>query len=586
VGDAMRARSIAAVWMLPVYVLLAVLLTWPAVVLDGRAVSVRGDHDINLWNAWWMVHALQQGTSPYATDLLYHPGGISLAQHTLSEANALLAGWWALGLGGENAARLLLVMHYALAGFAFFVLARRLTGCTGGALLAGVLWAWQPYHAHYLAQVNIATLEVLPLAVLALVGCYREGGWRHVLGLALATALLAATCSYYLVYAALLGGLLAVGGRLAFPEVRWTAGCGRLLLAGLAAGLAAALTAWPLVAATLGGASEVAGGLLGDGDRQSLRSNDLLGFSWVGPPERVLVSWPTMLGYTTLLLLAAGHRAVLRHWPWLLAGGLFFVLGLGGELQIGGKSTGVPLPWAALADLPVFTLLRKPDRFFLLTELFVALLAAAAWSSLQARLPPVWRKPLWALALVLLCVEFSLAPLATFERSPSPLLARVAALEATSLVDLPCFGGNPYEARSNRDQTLHGKAIPGGYVTNLALGPEQRASMTAWKRADQALDRGDAGRVVALAAEQQIDLLVLHKTEPVARAAGPLDGRLLWLPFPWVRADLVALRQRGQLVEQAVPGTRLATRRAALVAALGEPLLEDEQIAVFDRRLR
>ena len=36
---------------------------------------------------------------------------------------------------------------------------------------------------------------------------------------------------------------------------------------------------------------------------------DLVGYSWIAGPERIIVSWPTMLGYSTLLLLAAGAAA-------------------------------------------------------------------------------------------------------------------------------------------------------------------------------------------------------------------------------------------------------------------------------------
>ena len=581
-----RAPGRALLWLLG-FAVLAVLLTWPAVVPDGSAVSARGDYLINLWNFWWMDSALEQGSSPFTTDRLYAPEGISLARHTLSPANALLGGRLARSFGGHDAFKLMLVAHFALSAWVFFLLARELVGCAQGAALGAVLWSWSPYHAYYMAQINVASLEGLPLALLFMVRCWRHGGVANAVGVALSAGLLAATSSYYLVYAALLGGLLLAGGRFVVPEVPWRRGALRLALAGAAAGVVVAVVAWPLVSALLGvgGGGEAITGeaVTGGARRQALRSNDLLGFSWVGPPERLVVSWPTMFGFTTLAVLVAGWRALRGRLAWVAAAAFFFVLGLGPELQVGGEATGVTLPGAWLVDLPVFAMLRKPDRFFLLVNLFVALLLAAAWAGLAARLTAPRRRALWGVAFALLCLELSLAPLTTLDVSRSPLLADIAAGDARSLVDLPYSGGSPYEARANHAQTLHGKAIPGGYVTNLALTDAHRATAERWREADAALDRGQAGPLVALAAEQDIELLVLHKTEPKPRRPDAGD-RVVWAPFALVRDELVTMRQLGHLEERPVPRGALQKRRRALVRAVGEPVLEDELLAVFDTR--
>jgi hypothetical protein len=345
------------------------------------------------------------------------------------------------------------------------------------------------------------------------------------------------------------------------------------------------VVAWPMVSAILGAEPAVEASTVdSDLERQAMRSNDLLGFSWVGPPERVIVSWPTMFGYTAVALLAVGAAAMRRRAAWLIAALLFFLLGLGPELQVGGEGTGVALPYAWLSGLPIFSMLRKPDRFFVLVELFVALLCAEAWVCLTLRIRSVEaRRALWCLAVVALCAELSIAPLRTMTVPTSPLLSELAATGAEALVDLPLYGGSPFDARSNHAQTLHGLAIPSGYVTNLALTAAHRENAAEWKRADAALDRGDASRVEQLMKTQGVDLVVLHATAPVRREVGAADGRTIWAPFSLSGAGLVDMRQRGHLEEQPVPRGTWATRRRALVGALGEPILEDEQISVFRR---
>jgi hypothetical protein len=269
---------------------------------------------------------------------------------------------------------------------------------------------------------------------------------------------------------------------------------------------------------------------------------------------------------------------------WLVAAGAFFLLGLGPELQIEGEATGVTLPYAWLSGLPIFSMLRKPDRFFVLVEFFIALLCAEAWICVSARLrSSAVRGALGCLALLALCAEFSIAPLRVHALPVSPLLADLASTGAKTLVDLPLYGGGPFDARSNHAQTIHGLAIPSGYVTNLALSAKHRENSAKWKRADALLDRGDASRIVSLMESEDVELVVLHATVPVRREPGAADGRIVWSPFSLSEAGLVEMRQRGHLEEQLVPRAIWTTRRRALVEALGEPVAEDERIAVFRR---
>ena len=61
-----------------IFVLAAVVLTYPVVFTLDQATGLRGDYFNNIWNAWWMRTSIAEGSSPWWTDHLYYPEGISL----------------------------------------------------------------------------------------------------------------------------------------------------------------------------------------------------------------------------------------------------------------------------------------------------------------------------------------------------------------------------------------------------------------------------------------------------------------------------------------------------------------------------
>ena len=66
----------------------------------------------------------------------------------------------------------------------------------------------------------------------------------------------------------------------------------------------------------------------------------------------------------------------------------FLVLSLGSELKFRGNPTGLPLPAALLAHVPIVRLARAPGRQMVVAMLGVAILAAAGWDRIARR---TWR---------------------------------------------------------------------------------------------------------------------------------------------------------------------------------------------------
>ena len=120
-------------WLTPLiallYLLLAVLMTWPVAAQLGTAYAGgRSDLWMHQWTFWWVREALAAGQSPFFTDLLYFPQGVSLTSHNIAWFN--IAVWLPLQavLGEVAAYNVLFIAIFALNGFTFYLFAREVTG--------------------------------------------------------------------------------------------------------------------------------------------------------------------------------------------------------------------------------------------------------------------------------------------------------------------------------------------------------------------------------------------------------------------------------------------------------------------------
>ena len=570
------AKSHGAALLVPsAYALLAIALTWPLAYSPGVDVSARPDYYMNLWNLWWVGQSVLEGSSPYATELLHFPSGVSLARHTLSLGNsvpgALLGGW----LSYETAYELLLLAHFWLSACTAYLLAREISGSRAGAFLAGMLWAFSPFHSHYLAQLNVATLEFLPLAALFLIRLRRDGGSRNAIGVCLCVAALALTSWYYLVYAGIFGVLFAAFGFLEDRETPLLRGLLRLAIGGAIAGLVALAVGWPLL-------SEA--GTAPPGPDVSIsdyvqRSNDLLGFRWVGPPEIALVSWPTMLGWSALLIVLFGWRGLKGRGFWILILSVFFVLGLGPRLSIGGELTGLELPYAWIDSVPVLSMLRKPDRFQIMMQLAWVVLVACCWKASVSSRSEKTRSVLLGLFVALVAFEFKPGPLATFD---SAIPKEVGELEVGEggVLHLPTRVGHGADSLANLWQTKHGQPIPQGYITSLALSPEGQRDAKALERHWSTLERGRAQPLVDWVSARGVSTIVLHSESFEKRQKTALDGRTIWTPFAFSREALLHVRLRGPF-EIRRDQVMLRDVSRALRKVLGPPVQETRAFTVF-----
>jgi hypothetical protein len=464
---------------LGVYILLALLLTWPlAAHLTTHVVGDGIDDPALAWNLWHLKSQLvdRLQLDIFRTGWMFHPIGINLAFYTLTPLNGLASIPLQLAWGLVPANNLVFLSSFVLAGYGAFLLvldqlrlwhaisasgrpyvppgAPSLTNGESAlyvvAAAAGVVYAFASSKLFYaaLGQFNIASSQWVPFGVLYLLRMARPGPWRerlHSAGFAalflLAQAWAELTfASFLLLWMGLLllwqlvrvgrrpswrGWLHAAGGEV-WPFVVVAA----LFVAGMLPFLAAML---PDLRAE--------GDFFGQGGGfADVFSADLMGYLVPTRLHPLLGAWTATLpfpndkgqhifaGYTALALTAVGlwwlcrWRAT-RAWGWLwgLSALLFWLLTLGPQVRWAGQDLPIPGPFALVSRLPFFSGNRYPSRYSVMLMLAAAVLVGAglAWLWDAARRRNVQRRP--AALVAAICAAFTLLFLAEHVATPLPL---------------------------------------------------------------------------------------------------------------------------------------------------------------------
>ncbi len=589
--------------LLAIFVLATLVLTWPVAISLDQATGLRGDYFNNIWNAWWLRKSIAEGISPWWTDYLYYPEGISLKRHTLSPYNAGLGAFFGIFLSPHATFNVAMLWHLVWSGWTFSLLARYVLGAASpkasrtvvpAAVIGGLTYTFAPFHFYYLCQVNVFTWEFVPLAMLFFLRYYSHGKQGDLLGVGLSMLAIAASTSYFVMYAFMMAGLLFFLGRFWDRTVSFQKGATRTAVAGIIGGLGVALGALPLLWAMLGPESGLEAAISLSDQAQGRRENDLLGYFWLGGPEQTVVSWPTMLGYGTLLLWILGRKGLWNQAFWLWTGGIFVVLSLGSDLNIARDETGVPLPFAVFKFVPVLSMLRKADRFFFVIQFAAGIMTAAACAAFLQRFAE--RKKQWGAAVIigaLLLFETNAVPFARYDYQVPAWFETLAEEDVEAVLELPPMEIDVVNARFLFDQVTHGKPIPLGYTTSMAVTTIQEKRhlevVNKYYHFLQPLMDGKSlsgGRNMPfprMASAIGLDRIVHRKTIPRSREPNPeIHEKVIWAPFFMVRRQLMGVRQMGRYIDQPLEERVLDGFRAYFAGAFGLPVFEDEDVMVFE----
>jgi hypothetical protein len=373
-----------------IYLVFTCLLFWQHLgCLGTHLIGPPEDNQKQYWNMWYVEQAIAEGHSLRQTDLIFYPEGTRDLFHDYSWYNIGLRLAVSPVLGRVATYNLLILQSFVVAGLAAFLLVRYLVRDSLGAIVGGLVFAFNPSHfAHALHHLNVASIQFLPLFVLFMVKAVRGEGRRSWLWAALFLALAALGHPLYLVLGALFA--LACYAWLALRR-------GRLLLRDVAGRLAApiglaAVAVSPVLVDMVGQAARhpgVTGGGHGDfvADLAGLvvpHYWHLLGsVPWVRSANLTYSGnlWENTayLGLAAVVTLAVAARHLARHWPAGLAGlAASVLLSMGTYVHLLGHRTQVILPFSVLKHVPLLAQVRTPGRIMVFAYLALAVLVAAA----------------------------------------------------------------------------------------------------------------------------------------------------------------------------------------------------------------
>jgi hypothetical protein len=462
--------------VLALYSLLTVLLTYPIAFRAATELPYYTDDIwILLWDNWWLRKVLFDGQSFFSTPFLFYPQGAGLASHSTCLTMSLLA--TALRpLGGDLFAYNVAVLSiFPIGALGAYLLVVELTGRRDAAFIAGLVYAFAPYHlTHALGHPHLASVQWMPYTALFLSRLLREGRPRDALGAGVTFAL---TLWSGLHLASLFG--LWAGAFVAFTLAteRGARRRGVWISLGIAA-LVVAVSSLPILRALLAEWRQVGGmgSLLYN--RRETGQTDLL--AYVVPPHlnpfwgRLVepayalflanLRWIPYLGFLPLALaLAASLHRRREAFFWWASGLLWIVLSLGSILRVGGRVyPGIRLPFDLLdARVFPFNTLRYADRFNILVPLSLAVLVGMGIALLH-------RRAAVALAGLVIATEYLCIPIPM--RAPRPIPPFLQAMredgERYAVVDFPI--GEWCAKRWMYQQTVHEKPLVDGHVSRLA----------------------------------------------------------------------------------------------------------------------
>ncbi|MEO7912999.1 MAG: 6-pyruvoyl-tetrahydropterin synthase-related protein [Roseiflexaceae bacterium] len=498
------------------YIVLTLALTWPLALRwttdlpGGPHKDGLEDAYQNVWNLWWMQQALAQPTNPLITDRFFYPEHPNLYYHTLSPINTLLAAPITALWGPIAGFNTVVFMSCVLGALGMWWLAYDRTRAHQAALLAGIVYAFSPFHMAALitdGQLQIVALHWLPFYVLFLLRAIEHGGKRNLLLAGMFLVLNAWTDWYYTLFLLLFTAGYGVW-RLLARAPDWPAR--RALVTRLALiGALFVLGAAPLLIPMLIEATRATYMNIYPADDPERLVIDLLAFvlparlhPWWGAAPwdwgvQIDVNRRFYLGAVALGLAIFGalRCSAARRWGAVaLATG---VLALGPTLRLNGQSTGVPLPYRLIANLPLIRLSRQPDRFDVLVTLALAIMVAygarelldskhlSAFAHVRPRLKRILPTALLTSVLAaLLLLDYLVAPMLTRKPAIPTFLASLphtdpstrsgdTSGQAGALLEYPFHNQSPYrDAERMLFQTVHGRPISSGYHSRRYPQPQ------------------------------------------------------------------------------------------------------------------
>lgn len=544
-GVARHVRSPVA-WSLALYAALALAFWAPGLAESPRATILADgviDTGAYLWFFGWWPHALLNGLNPFQTEAIFAPEGYNLAWVTSMPGPSLLLAPVTLTLGPVVTFNVISLASPALSAWTAFLLCRSVVGSLAPSLVGGYVFGFSPYMlGHLIGAPQLAFVALIPLFALLVLWRVRGSLGRRPFVLAMTAAMTAQflTSTEVFATAALFGALTLAAAFGFFAELRdRLRDTAKLLVASLAA---TGVLVSPLLFYMLFRPYTVPEQALSPYPADLLAlvipsHRTAVNFYDAPPDTPTWVSTFPYLGVPLLVLIGLFAWSAWKRPQARLVLTAFCLTGvamLGAHLQIGGDSTGIPLPWWIFGELPGLRY-AIPARFAVYVVLAAALIVAMwlAWRPSAQR---------WAL-VVLVLISFApavwsevwhtdLAEPPFFEKETYRTL-----LEPTDRVlTVPVWGPNMWWQAKERFPYR----MTGGYVGAF---PDSHASYPIWNvlLTGSPIDSSTPAELRRFVEDKDVTAIVVDASVPgewaelfgtLGRPARAVDGVLLYRLAP------------------------------------------------------
>jgi hypothetical protein len=363
------------------FVGLTAVMTWPQAAGLATHVGDADDPLLSIWRLSWIAHALTTSPFQWMNGNIFYPEERTLAYTDAVPLQGLLATPFIVaGASPAVVYNVLLLLSIALSGASMWLLARRYTGNSHAAVLAGIVFAYVPFRFDHYLHLELQATVFVPLALWWLDRAIESRSWRDIAGFAASIVLQTFSSVYYTVF---LITALVLALPLRLPDVP-VERRRPLLLRLTAAALVSGLLVLPYLSLYLRNRDVV-----GERSLQEVRLYSATLSNYLATPEANLAHgwWSHNLGanerrlfpgFVALALAAVGIAGPQRR-KWMV-----IAIGIVGLVLSMGLNTPI---YPALREV-VFTYrgLRAPARASVLVFLAVALLAAWGWARLLPRI--------------------------------------------------------------------------------------------------------------------------------------------------------------------------------------------------------
>ena len=410
-APAARGTRGTAAAVLALFVLLAVMHTWPLASAPGRlGRNGQADTQLNAWALAWVAHQIVRDPVHLFDANIFYPERHALAfsEHLFVQAMIGAPVRWA---GGSPILvyNLVLLAGLALTGWAAAIVIERWTGSWLAGITSGSLAAFNSFTLTHFPHIQLLHLEFFPIALFALDRLLDAPRMKNAVRLAVWYVLQALTSMYFLVFTAI--ALVAAAAARPFDWIgsRRRSVLPLLLFAGVLAAVALLPFLWPYLQARR--EQEMFVRTLPEVARFSAHLTDYLAAggtlhnsTWSGRFFRGEFLFP---GVTALALaaVAVGSGVAMRDRRARMAlvfGAVCFLLSFGPTF---------PLYTPLYRLFPAMAAVRAASRFGAMVLCAVALLAGFGMAVIQRRIPPKWSLAVSVAILIVAHVEALRAPI-------------------------------------------------------------------------------------------------------------------------------------------------------------------------------